>query len=52
MKHKTKYAKSLIVYYIEKQSAQKTMKEFSIMLLIVCITSEDKKVVVKKAFAF
>ncbi len=49
MKRNAEYARSLIVYYTEKWSAQKMMRKFSIMLLIVWTTSEYEKVVAEKA---
>ncbi len=49
MKRNAEYARSLIVYYTEKRSAQKMMRKFSIMLLIVWTTSEYEEVVAEKA---
>jgi len=35
MKRNAKYARNLIVYYTKKRLAQKIIRKFSIMLLIV-----------------
>ncbi len=48
MKRNAEYARSLIVY--EKRSAQKMVRKFSIMLLIVWTTSEYGEVVAEEAF--